>query len=97
MMLKTPSSGFIYLLKRLTEFRKIFISTTLLKNMIKDGPACQGWRHKRHGLNPWVRKIPWRWAQQPPPVFLLGESPWIKEPDGLYTWGHKESDTTKVT
>ena len=37
MMLKTPSSGFIILLKRLAEFRKIVISTTLLKNMIKDG------------------------------------------------------------
>ena len=23
-------------------------------------PACQCGRHKRRGLHPWVRKIPWR-------------------------------------
>ena len=31
-------------------------------------------RHKRPGFNPWVRKIPWRRAQQPTPVFLPGET-----------------------
>ena len=30
-------------------------------------------RSKRWGLNPWVRKIPWRRAQQPAPVFLPGK------------------------
>ena len=29
---------------------------------------------KRRGFNPWVRKIPWRRAWQPTPVFLPGES-----------------------
>jgi len=29
---------------------------------------------RRHGFNPWVRKIPWRRAEQPTPVFLPGES-----------------------
>ena len=28
----------------------------------------------RCGFNPWVRKIPWRRAQQPTPVFSPGES-----------------------
>ena len=28
-------------------------------------PSCKCKRHKRHGLNPWVRKIPWRRAWQP--------------------------------
>ena len=28
----------------------------------------------RPGFNPWVRKIPWRRAWQPTPVFLSGES-----------------------
>ena len=37
-------------------------------------PACQCRRHKRHGFNPWVRKIPWRRAWQPIPVFLPGKS-----------------------
>ena len=29
---------------------------------------------KRHGFNPWVRKIPWRRKWQPTPVFLPGKS-----------------------
>ena len=37
-------------------------------------PTCQCRRHKRCGFDPWVRKIPWRRAQQPTPVFLPGES-----------------------
>ena len=37
-------------------------------------PACQCMRHKRdRGFDPWARKIPWRRAWQPTPVFLLGE------------------------
>jgi len=31
--------------------------------------AYQYGRHKRHKFNPWVRKIPWRRAWQPTPVF----------------------------
>ena len=31
-------------------------------------------RHKRHRFDRWVRKIPWRRAWQPTPVFLPGES-----------------------
>ena len=34
--------------------------------------ACQGRRHRRHELDPWVRKLPWRRARLPMPVFLLG-------------------------
>ena len=37
-------------------------------------PTCQCRRHKRHGFDPWVRKIPWKMAWQPTPVFLPGES-----------------------
>ena len=36
--------------------------------------TCQCSRHKRHRFSPWVRKIPWRRAWQPTPVFLPGES-----------------------
>ena len=36
-------------------------------------PACQCRRRKRHGFNPWVRRIPWRRAWQLTPVFLPGE------------------------
>ena len=34
-------------------------------------PTCQCRRSTRCGFNPWVRKIPWRRAWQPTPVFLL--------------------------
>ena len=36
-------------------------------------PACQCGRHKRHGFDPWVGKIPWRRAWQPTTVFLPEE------------------------
>ena len=35
--------------------------------------TCQFSRQKRGGFDPWVRKIPWRRAWQPTPVFLPGE------------------------
>ena len=34
-------------------------------------PTCQCRRSTRCGFNPWVRKIPWRRAWRPTPVFLL--------------------------
>ena len=37
-------------------------------------PTCQHRRCKGRGFGPWVRKIPWRRAWQPTPVFLPGES-----------------------
>ena len=37
-------------------------------------PACHCRRCKRCRFDPWVRKIPWRRAWQPTPVFLPGES-----------------------
>ena len=37
-------------------------------------PACQCRRHKRHGFDPRVRKIPWRREWQPTSVFFAGES-----------------------
>ena len=35
--------------------------------------ACQCRRCKRHGFNPWIRKIPWSRKWQPTPVFLPGK------------------------
>ena len=37
-------------------------------------PTCQCRRQNRRGYDPWVRKIPWRRAWQPTPVFLPGEA-----------------------
>ena len=61
------------------------------------GPACQSRRHKRHGFNTWVGKIPCRRAWQPTPVFLPGESHGQKILVGYSPLGHKELDTTEMT
>ena len=37
--------------------------------VVKNPPPNAG-RHKRHRFDSWVRKIPWRRAQQATPVFL---------------------------
>ena len=43
-------------------------------------PACQCKKHKRHGLDPWVRKIPWRKAWQPTPMTQMVKNlPAVKE------------------
>ena len=50
---------------------------------------------RRSGFNPWVRKIPWRRAWQPTPVFLPGVSHGQRSLVGFSTWSHKELDMTK--
>ena len=61
-----------------------------MKLLVKSLPASA--RDIKDGFDPWVRKIPWRRAQQPTPVFL---------PGGFYGQqslvGRKELDTTEVT
>ena len=42
--------------------------------MVKNPPAYAG-DFKRHGLDPWVRKMPWRRAWQAAPVFLAWRIP----------------------
>ena len=51
----------------------------------------------RSRFNPWVRKIPWRRAGQPIPVFLPGESHGQRSLAGYSPCGHKELDTSEVT
>ena len=60
-------------------------------------PAHQYKRCKRHSFAPWVRKIPWRRARQPTPVFLPRESHGQMSLVGHGPQGHKELDTTEVT
>ena len=50
--------------------------------------ACQCRKHKRCRFNPWVRKIPWRKAYQPTPVFLPGESHAQRSLAGYSPQGH---------
>ena len=50
---------------------------------------------RRPGLNPWVRKIPWRRKWLPTPVFLPGEFYGQRSLVVYSPWGHKESDMTE--
>jgi len=52
---------------------------------------------KRREFYPWVRKIPWRRAWQPTPVFLTGKSLGQRSLVGCGPWHHKELDTTEAT
>ena len=52
-------------------------------------------RPNRCRFGPWVRKIPWRRARQPTPIFLPGECHGQRSLAGYCPWGHKESDMTE--
>ena len=56
-------------------------------------PACQCRRHKKHGFNPWVGKVPWRREWKPAPAVLPGESPWTEGPGGLQSMGSQRNMT----
>ena len=49
-----------------------FLVRASLVALVKNPLANVG--DKRHRLDPWIGKIPWRRAWQPPPVILPGES-----------------------
>ena len=49
-----------------------------------------------HGFYPSVRKIPWRRAWQPTPVFLPGGSHGQRSLVGYSPFSHKESDRKEV-
>ena len=65
---------------------------SLVAQTVKNLPAMQG-----PGLHPWVRKVPWRRAWQPIPVFLPGESHGQRPPAEYSPQDSKESDTTEET
>ena len=50
---------------------------------------------RRCGLNPWVRKIPWRRKWQPSSVFLPGKSHGQRSLAGYSSWGLQELDMTQ--
>ena len=54
-------------------------------------------RLKRHGFNPWVRKIPWRGKWQLTPVFLPGKFHGERSLAGYHPQGHRESHMTEHT
>ena len=58
-------------------------------------PACQCRRPKNLGFSPWVRKIPWRRAWQPTPVFLPGGSQGQRSLEGYSPWVAKSRTRLK--
>ena len=64
--------------------------------VVKNPPANVG-TIKRHGFNLWVRKIPWKRAWQPTPVFLPGKSHGQRSLMGYSPWSCKDLDTTEAT
>ena len=57
-------------------------------------PACQCRRHKRHGLDPWVRKIPLEEGVATYSSILAWRIPRTEEPGRLQCMSPKESDMT---
>ena len=62
---------------------------------VKNLPVSTG--NIRQGFIPWLRKIPWRRALQPTPVFFPRESLGQRGPVGYSSWGPKELDRTEET
>ena len=62
---------------------------------VKNPPARQ--EPQACGFDTWVKKIPWRGAWQPTPVFLPEESHGQRSLEGYSPWGRKKSDRTEVT
>ena len=50
---------------------------------------------RRHHLDPWTRKIPWRKKWQPTPVFLPGKSCRQRSLASYSPWDCKDSDTAE--
>ena len=57
--------------------------------------CLQCMRHRRHGFDPWVGKIPWRRKWQPTPAFLPEKPHGRRRLAGYSLWGHIESDMTE--
>ena len=51
----------------------------------------------RPRFDPWVRKIPWRKAWLPTPVFLLGKSYGQRSLVEYNPWSHQKSDISELT
>ena len=62
--------------------------------MVKNPCANAG--DRRHGFNPCIRKMPWRRAWQPTPVFLSGESHGQRSLAGYSPQGRKDKQWGKT-
>ena len=78
-----------------TEYSSLFYTSGFPGGASGKELACQCRRLKRYWFDPWVRKIPWRRAWQPTPLFLRGESHGQRSLVGYSPWGHKVPNTTE--
>ena len=83
---------FIYISIQPTHIKKGFPSA-----LRSEESTSQCSRYNRHQFDPWVRKIPWRRAWQPTPVFLPGESHGWGILVNYSPWGFMESDMSEAT
>ena len=63
-------------------------------SVIKNPPAVQE-TCRRHGFDPWVRKLPWWRKWQSIPIFLPGKSHEQRSLMGCSPQGHTGSDVTE--
>ena len=96
------SFSVLYIFSFLDSVTYLFLKICLKINLGFPGgttgkqPPCQCRRCKRHRFDPWIRKIPWKRAWQPSPVFLPGEFHGQRSLAGYGPWGHRESDTPEA-
>ena len=64
--------------------------------LVTNPPANAG-NLRKHEFDPWVRKISWRRAWQPTPIFLPGKSHGQRSLAGYNPYGGAELHMTKVT
>ena len=57
--------------------------------------ACQCRKHRRHGFDPQVGKIPWRRKWQPAPIYSPSKLHGQRSLVGYSPWGCKKSGTTE--
>ena len=74
----------------------LWINSFLGGRVVKNLPANTGDTIGRRFIL-WVRKIPWRRAWHPTPVFLPGKSHGQRSLVGYRMWSYKESNMTKHT
>ena len=92
--IKTRSSKLWWILYRLIH-QGIFLTQDSYPHLLHVSLAfCI---HKRWGFNPWVGKIPWRWAWQHTPVFLPEESHGRRHLEDCSLRDHRELDMTEAT
>ena len=87
------SSSFFYVVE-CSRTSLIFIAISMVKYGWSSQVVLMGKEYtsqcRRHKFDPWVRKIPWRSAWQPSPVFLPGEDQGQRSLVGYSSKGCKE-------